>query len=54
MVDYALTPAGKKMFANDRHLRTAGLYIKLVAANALVDTTSKTASLITQTASRTR
>ncbi len=37
IVDYALTPAGKQRFANDRHLRTAGLYIKLVAANAMVD-----------------
>ncbi len=37
IVEYAMTPAGKERFANDRHLRTAGLYIKLVAANALVD-----------------
>jgi hypothetical protein len=37
IVGYALTQAGKERFANDRHLRTAGLYIKLVAANALVD-----------------
>lgn len=37
IVGYALTQAGKERFADDRHLRTAGLYIKLVAANALVD-----------------
>ncbi|MFQ5994537.1 MAG: hypothetical protein ACE5K1_05540 [Acidiferrobacterales bacterium] len=37
IVEFALTETGKEKFALDRDLRTAGLYIKLVAANALVD-----------------
>lgn len=37
MVDYALTPEGQKRFDYDRNLRTGGLYIALVAGNALLD-----------------
>lgn len=37
IVDYALTDEGKERFEVERSLRTAGLYIKLVAANALLD-----------------
>ncbi|MFQ6023065.1 MAG: hypothetical protein ACE5NW_10115 [Acidiferrobacterales bacterium] len=37
ILDYALTDAGKNKFFEERNLRTAGLYIKLTAANALLD-----------------
>lgn len=37
IVDYALTNEGRERFEMERSLRTGGLYIKLVAANALFD-----------------
>lgn len=37
MVDYALTAEGQERYDYDRNLRTGGLYIALVAGNALVD-----------------
>lgn len=37
IVDYALTPEGEERFNYDRNLRTGGLYIALVAGNALLD-----------------
>lgn len=37
MIDYALTPEGQERFDYDRNLRTGGLYIALVAGNALLD-----------------
>ena len=37
IVDYALTPEGEEHFNYDRNLRTGGLYIALVAGNALLD-----------------
>ncbi len=37
MVDYALTPEGQERFDYDRNLRTGGLYIALLAGNALLD-----------------
>lgn len=37
VVDYALTPEGQARFDADRNLRTGGLYIALVAGNALLD-----------------
>ncbi len=37
VLDYALTEEGRQRFEMERGLRTAGLYIKLVAANALFD-----------------
>jgi hypothetical protein len=37
VLSYALTDAGEKKFFEERSLRTGGLYIKLTAANALLD-----------------
>ncbi len=37
VLDYALTDAGENKFFEERSLRTGGLYIKLTAANALLD-----------------
>jgi hypothetical protein len=37
VLSYALTDAGEEKFFEERSLRTGGLYIKLKAANALLD-----------------
>lgn len=37
VLSYGLTHAGEKKFFEERSLRTGGLYIKLTAANALLD-----------------
>ncbi len=37
MVEYALTPEGQARYDYDRNQRTGGLYIALVAGNALLD-----------------
>ncbi len=37
VLSYALTDAGEERFFEERSLRTGGLYIKLTAANALLD-----------------
>lgn len=37
VVEYALTPSGKARYAENRNTRMEGLYIKLLAANALSD-----------------
>ena len=37
VLSYALTNAGEEKFFEERSLRTGGLYIKLTAANALLD-----------------
>ena len=37
VVDYALTTEGQERFDYDRNLRTGGLYIALLAGNALLD-----------------
>ena len=37
VLSYALTDVGEEKFFEERSLRTGGLYIKLKAANALLD-----------------